>query len=75
MYQRFLDSLAYVCLAGIMVGQALCNVNVLAGQFVFLAANIIAVFRVMSLDRPKSDRIRDWALLALTIGLILLKVL
>lgn len=63
----------YVVLGLIMVGQAVMLVNVVAGQFVFLACNIVALWRVFALNRPTADKVKDLACLALTVGLLIVK--
>jgi len=65
------ENAQYLVLILIMMGQTLCTVNLWAGQSVFLAANIIGVWRCFALDRPLADKVKDFGCLGLTICLML----
>lgn len=64
----------YITLFCLMVGQIVTKVSFLYGQYIFVVANAISVFRCFTLDRPKSDTVKDISCLAITLGLILITI-
>ena len=64
----------YITLFCLMVGQIVTKVSFLYGQYIFVVANAISVFRCFALDRPKSDTVKDISCLAITLGLILITI-
>ena len=64
----------YITLFCLMVGQIVTKVSFLYGQYIFVVANAISVFRCFGLDRPKSDTVKDISCLAITLGLILITI-
>ena len=64
----------YITLFCLMVGQIVTKISFLYGQYIFIIANAISVFRCFALHRPKSDTIKDVSCLAITIGLILITI-
>lgn len=63
-------NLQYGVLALVMLGQAVMTVSVLTGQFIFLACNLLACWRVFALHRPTADKVKDIACLVLTLSLL-----
>lgn len=64
------ETVAYVCLALTIAGQVLTASNVLFAQWVWLVSNALFVARDFALDRPRADKVKDVAMLALTIGMV-----
>ena len=64
------ETVAYVCLALTIAGQVLTASNVLLAQWVWLVSNALFVARDFALDRPRADKVKDVAMLALTIGMV-----
>lgn len=64
------ENAQYLVLVLIMMGQALCTVNLWLGQVVYLAANIIGVWRCFALNRPLADKVKDFGCLGLTLALM-----
>ena len=62
---------AYVCLALTIIGQILTASDVLVAQLVWLVSNLLFVARDFALQRPTSDKVKDVAMLGLTIGLVI----
>lgn len=58
-----------------IVGQIILGANYLFGQLIWLAANCIAVIRDIVLKRPFADIVKDVAMSALTLGLIIFYLL
>lgn len=74
-FEKVWENLSLVVFALIIVGQATVMVDVLLAQFVYLACNIIATARAFALARPMSEKVKDVGCLALTLGLIVIKML
>jgi hypothetical protein len=64
------EFVAYVCLALTIAGQVLTASNVLLAQWVWLVSNLLFVARDFALYRPSADKVKDVAMLALTIGMV-----
>lgn len=65
----------YIVLALLIAGQCTVGSNFYVGQFVYLGANILAVTRTFVLKRPVADKVKDFCMLGITTGLILIKFL
>lgn len=73
--KRVVENLQYVTLVLLIVGQCTVGSIFYLGQGAYLLANIISVFRCFALDRPMSDKVKDFCCLAITIGLLAIKAL
>ena len=73
--EKFFESLMYLVLVLLIVGQCTVGSNFLIGQSIYLSANIIAVIRNFVLHRPMADKVKECLCMAITIGLIAIKVL
>lgn len=69
------ENAQYIVLLGIMLGQAVCAIDLIVGQYVFLVVNIIGIFRVFILERPLADKVKDVACLGLTLTILAVKFL
>ena len=68
---RFVENLQLLGLALTIIGQVLVRFDLaLVAQSIWLAANIIALGRDFYLYRPVADKIKNSALCALTLALI-----
>ena len=74
MNTKAIENLQYVALALTVAGQVSIGANYFVGQGCYLLANVIAVYRNITLDRPIPDKVRDWALTGLTAGCIIAAV-
>lgn len=72
--KKFFENLQYLTLVLLIVGQCTVGSFFYLGQGVYLVANIISVSRCFVLDRPMSDKVKDCSCLAITCGLILIKM-
>lgn len=72
---RLWENLQYVTLVLLIVGQCTVGSMFYVGQGVYLLANIVSVSRCFALQRPIADKIKDCCCLAITIGLLAIKVL
>lgn len=73
--RRFVENLQYLTLALLIIGQCTVGSIFYLGQGVYLAANLISVFRCFALGRPVSDKVKDVVCLAITISLLAIKAL
>lgn len=71
MRQETIENMQYVALALTVAGQVTIGANYFVGQGCYMAANIIAVYRNVKLERPRPDKVRDWALTGITTGCII----
>ena len=73
--EKFFEGLNYIILIMVLVGQATLGCSFYVGQGLFLIANALSVSRCWVLKRPRADKVRDCACLAVTTGLICIKML
>lgn len=71
--KKFFTNLAYVAIAATIIGQCVTGVNFYFGQIAYLIANVINCVRDVVLDRPIADKIKNFSLLGITIGLMIFK--
>lgn len=64
------EKMMYLILGLTIAGQVVINLSALAGQTLWLLANILAVIRNWQLGRPAADMVKDVCMLAITAGLI-----
>ena len=74
MKDKIFTNLAYVALALCVVGNITVGWYFMLAQVVYFVANAINVARDYVLDRPVADKVRDIVFLAITTGLIIIKV-
>lgn len=69
---KFVENLQLLGLTLTIIGQVLVRFDLaLVAQLIWLAANIIALGRDFYLYRPWADKIKNAALTALTLGLVI----
>jgi len=73
--EKVFETLNYLILILVLVGQGTVGCSFYIGQILFLIANALSVTRCWVLKRPCADKVRDCACLAVTIGLISIKYL
>lgn len=73
--EKFFEVLNYLVLMLLIIGQCTVGIDYLVGQCVYLGANAIAVSRNFVLKRPMADKVKECCCLAITIGLISIKLL
>lgn len=72
---KFFENLQYVTLVLLIIAQCTVGSVFYIGQGLYLGANIVSVVRCFVLDRPLADKVKDLCCLAITIGLIGVKLL
>lgn len=65
----------YLVLALLITAQCTVGSNFFVGQFIYFGANVLAVTRTFVLKRPTADKVKDFCMLGITTGLILIKIL
>ena len=73
--KKVVENAQYVTLALLIIAQCVVGGNFYLGQGIYLAANVISVFRCFALERPAADKVKDIACTAVTIGLIVFNLL
>lgn len=73
MNRRTVENLQYVTLVLLVLGQCTVGSIFYLGQGIYLAANLISVFRSFVLNRPTSDKVKDVTCFAISLGLIIIK--
>lgn len=73
--QKVFEVSNYLILTLLIIGQSTVGSMFYVGQGIYLTANVLSVTRCWVLKRPVADKIKDCCMLAITIGLILIKVL
>lgn len=69
---KFVENLQLLGLTLTIIGQVLVRFDLaLVAQLIWLAANVIALGRDFYLYRPAADKIKNAALTALTLGLVI----
>ena len=69
---KFVENLQLLGLALTIIGQVLVRFDLaLIAQSIWLAANVIALGRDFYLYRPVADKVKNAALTALTLGLVI----
>lgn len=69
---KFWETIGYVTLALCIIGQITVGKWYLLAQGAYLLANLAGVFRDFALHLPSSNKVRDIAFTAITIGLIII---
>ena len=73
MNRRTVENLQYVTLVLLILGQCTVGSIFYLGQSIYLAANLLSVYRSFLLKRPASDKVKDITCFAITLGLIIIK--
>jgi len=73
--EKVFELLNYLVLTLLITAQCTVGSNFFVGQFIYFSANILAVVRCFVLKRPMADKVKDFCMLGITTGLILIKFL
>lgn len=71
----FWEIIGYLSLALCIFGQVAIGWFYLLAQFAYLIANVSGVIRDFALNLPPSNKVRDIAFSAITLALILIRIL
>lgn len=70
MTEKNIERLQYLTLALTIIGQIVIGTNYMCGQSVWLVSNLIMCYRNFKLERSNADKVKDWAMTAITFGLM-----
>mgnify|MGYP003550871603 FL=1 len=73
--EKFWENSMYAVIVLLVIGQMTVGWLFYVGQGAYLIGNIINVLRDFKMDRPKADKIKNLLFTAITIGLIMLRML
>lgn len=73
--EKFWENSMYAIIVLLVIGQITVGWLFYVGQGAYLVGNIISVLRDFKMDRPKADKIKNLLFTAITIGLIMLRML
>ena len=68
------EIVGYICLALCIFGQIAVGYSYIPAQLLYLTANILNVVRNYALDLPTANKVRDVAFTAITVGLIVIRI-
>lgn len=71
---KFWEFIAYVSLAGCIVGQIIVGYTYLLAQGVYLVCNTLATIRSFVIHQKPADKIKNLVFTAITAGLIIIWV-
>lgn len=74
MKEKIWENMGYSILVLCLIGQITVGYIYLFAQFIYLTSNIIGVIRDFQLKRPIADKVRNFAFLAITAALIILRL-
>ena len=69
------EIVGYISLFGCIVGQITIGYWYLFAQFVYLFCNISMTIRCFSIHQPPADKVKNITFTAITLGLIVLKLI
>ena len=73
--EKFWENSMYAVIVLLVIGQITVGWLFYVGQGAYLIGNIISVLRDFKIDRPKADKIKNLLFTAITIGIIMLRML
>ena len=73
--EKFWENSMYAVIVLLVIGQMTVGWLFYVGQGAYLIGNIINVLRDFKMNRPKADKIKNLLSTAITIGLIMLRML
>lgn len=73
--EKFWENSMYAVIVLLVIGQITVGWLFYVGQGAYLIGNIINVLRDFKMNRPKADKIKNLLFTAITIGLIMLRIL
>ena len=73
--EKFWENSMYAVIVLLVIGQITVGWLFYVGQSAYFIGNIINVLRDFKMNRPKADKIKNLLFTAITIGLIMLRML
>ena len=72
---KFWEIVGYLTLIGLVIGQVLIGYWYLFAQGVYLLCNLGCTIRCFALRQPKADKVKNCVFTAITLGLIILRLI
>ena len=73
MKKKFWEIIGYISLVGLIIGQITIGFSFWIGQTAYLISNIIITARCFAIKQNTSDKVKNIALTAICIGIIIVK--
>ena len=70
----FWEIINYFCLGGLIIGQITIGFLFYVGQTVYLVTDILILIRVFACKYPLSEKIKNIALTAICLGVLIVKI-
>lgn len=70
----FWEFIGYISLMGCILGQIVVGYAYLPAQFIYLFCNLAATIRSFAIRQSPSDKVKNCAFTAITLGLIIIKI-
>ena len=75
MNKKIFEVMGYIAIALTVIGQVVINVSAIAGQSVWMVANVLYLIKAIKQNMGKAEIIRNVIMSAITTGLIILCVI
>jgi hypothetical protein len=72
MNKKIFEVMGYIAIALTVIGQVVINVSAIAGQSVWMVANVLYLIKAVKQHMGKAEIIRNVIMSAITTGLIIL---
>ena len=73
MKKKFWEIVGYISLVGLIIGQITIGFSFWIGQIAYLISDIIITIRCFAIKQNTSDKVKNIALTAICIGIIIIK--
>lgn len=73
MKKKFWEIIGYISLVGLIIGQITIGFSFWIGQTAYLISNIIITIRCFAIKQSTSDKVKNIALTAICVGIIIIK--
>lgn len=73
--KKFWETVNYIALVGLVVGQITIGFFFYVGQITFLATDIVILIRSIAIKQNKSDIIKNVCMTAIAAGVLIIKLL
>lgn len=74
-FWKIWETVSYICLILLIVGQITIGFDFWVGQVAYLIADIGLTIRSFAINQEKSDKVKNTILLAICIGVMIIKIL
>ena len=68
------EFVGYRTLAGLIIGQITIGFDFWIGQIAYLVSDVIILIRSFAINQPTSDKVKNIAMTAICLGVIIIKI-